>query len=38
MLAQCTVRPEVDRALDIGTGCGVQAFHLTSHARAGDGD
>lgn len=34
MLAQCTVRPDVDRALDIGTGCGVQAFHLTTHARA----
>jgi methylase of polypeptide subunit release factors len=33
MLAQCTVRPEVDRALDIGTGCGVQAFHLAGHAR-----
>lgn len=31
MLAQCTVRPEVDSALDIGTGCGIQAFHLTRH-------
>ena len=34
MLAQCTVRPDVDRALDIGTGCGVQAFHLAGHARS----
>ncbi len=33
MLAQCAVRPEVDRALDIGTGCGVQAFHLAGHSR-----
>lgn len=33
MLAQCTVRPEVERALDLGTGCGVQAFHLAGHAR-----
>ena len=32
MLAQCTVRPDVDRALDLGTGCGVQAFHLAQHA------
>jgi methylase of polypeptide subunit release factors len=32
MLAQCTVRPEVDRALDLGTGCGVQALHLSGHA------
>ena len=32
MLAQCTVRPEVSRALDVGTGCGVQAFHLAQHA------
>lgn len=34
MLAQCTVRPEVDRALDIGTGCGVQALHLARHSAA----
>ncbi|MEO8108024.1 MAG: methyltransferase [Actinomycetes bacterium] len=34
MLAQCTVRPDVDRALDVGTGCGVQAFHLAGHARS----
>jgi methylase of polypeptide subunit release factors len=32
MLAQCTVRPEVDRVLDLGTGCGVQALHLSGHA------
>lgn len=32
MLAQSTVRPDVDRALDLGTGCGVQAFHLAEHA------
>ncbi|GAA3536926.1 transferase [Aeromicrobium flavum] len=32
-LAQLTVRPPVGRALDLGTGCGVQALHLTSHAR-----
>lgn len=32
-LAQLTVRPEVGRALDLGTGCGVQALHLSGHAR-----
>ena len=31
-LAQLTVRPEVGRALDLGTGCGVQALHLAGHA------
>lgn len=31
-LAQVTVRPEVRRALDVGTGCGVQALHLRGHA------
>jgi methylase of polypeptide subunit release factors len=31
-LAQLTVRRPVDRALDIGTGCGVQALHLSRHA------
>ena len=31
-LAQLTVREPVDRALDLGTGCGVQALHLASHA------
>jgi methylase of polypeptide subunit release factors len=32
-LAQLTVREPVDRALDLGTGCGVQALHLADHAR-----
>lgn len=32
-LAQLTVRPQVDRALDLGTGCGVQALHLATHSR-----
>jgi methylase of polypeptide subunit release factors len=32
-LAQLTVREPVGRALDIGTGCGVQALHLAQHAR-----
>ena len=32
-LAAWTPRPEVGRALDIGTGCGVQALHLTHHAE-----
>ncbi|MET0979363.1 MAG: methyltransferase [Paeniglutamicibacter terrestris] len=31
-LAQTTVRPQVRYALDLGTGCGIQAFHLLSHA------
>lgn len=31
-LAQLTVRPPVGRALDLGTGCGVQALHLSGHA------
>src|SRR6185437_12440605 len=31
-LARWTPRPRVARALDIGTGCGVQAFHLATHA------
>ena len=30
-LASWTVRRPVDRALDLGTGCGVQALHLTGH-------
>ncbi|HEX6336287.1 MAG TPA: methyltransferase [Jiangellaceae bacterium] len=30
-LAQITVRRPVDRALDLGTGCGVQALHLSRH-------
>lgn len=32
-LAQWTPRPEVARALDLGTGSGVQALHLGSHAE-----
>ena len=32
-LASWTPRPQVDRALDLGTGCGVQALHLGAHAR-----
>lgn len=31
-LAQLTVREPVGRALDLGTGCGVQALHLAAHA------
>lgn len=34
MLAQVTVRPEVDRVLDLGTGCGIQALHALRHARS----
>ena len=32
-LAQLTVREPVARALDLGTGCGVQALHLAAHAQ-----
>lgn len=32
-LASWTPRPQVERALDLGTGCGVQALHLGGHAR-----
>jgi methylase of polypeptide subunit release factors len=32
-LAGAAVRRPVDRALDLGTGCGVQALHLSTHAR-----
>ncbi|MBF6673580.1 methyltransferase [Glutamicibacter halophytocola] len=32
-LAQLTIRSTVDRALDLGTGCGIQLFHLLSHAQ-----
>lgn len=32
-LAQWTPRPGVGRALDLGTGSGVQALHLVSHAE-----
>jgi methylase of polypeptide subunit release factors len=31
-LAQLTVRRPVQRALDLGTGCGVQSLHLARHA------
>ncbi|MFI5956915.1 methyltransferase [Cryptosporangium sp. NPDC051539] len=33
-LAQSTVRPDVRSALDLGTGCGVQALHLSRHVEA----
>jgi len=32
-LAQLTLRGQVGSALDLGTGCGVQALHLAAHAR-----
>ncbi|MGJ9423151.1 DUF7059 domain-containing protein [Aeromicrobium sp. CF3.5] len=32
-LAQLVVRDPVDTALDLGTGCGVQALHLAQHAQ-----
>ncbi|HSJ19596.1 MAG TPA: class I SAM-dependent methyltransferase, partial [Nocardioidaceae bacterium] len=32
-LAQLTVREPVERALDLGTGCGVQALHLAAHVQ-----
>ncbi len=32
-LAQGTMRREVEAALDLGTGCGIQLFHLLSHAK-----
>ncbi|WP_299167341.1 methyltransferase [uncultured Arthrobacter sp.] len=32
-LAQFAARAPVDRALDLGTGCGIQTFHLLAHAR-----
>lgn len=32
-LAQLAVRHRVDRALDLGAGCGVQALHLGTHAQ-----
>ena len=33
-LAEATVRAPVRRALDVGTGCGVQALHLSEHSAA----
>ncbi|GAB3063011.1 methyltransferase [Intrasporangium mesophilum] len=33
-LASWTVRRPVERALDLGTGCGVQALHLAGHAQS----
>jgi methylase of polypeptide subunit release factors len=33
-LASWTPRPHVERALDVGTGCGVQALHLATHAAS----
>jgi hypothetical protein len=33
-LAQLTVRRTAARALDLGTGCGVQSLHLADHAAA----
>ena len=32
-LAQLSITTPVDRALDLGTGCGIQVFHLLGHAR-----
>jgi SAM-dependent methyltransferase len=32
-LAQVTVRTPVERVLDLGTGCGIQALHAARHAR-----
>lgn len=32
-LAQFTERTPLERALDLGTGCGIQTFHLLAHAR-----
>ncbi|WP_035780332.1 DUF7059 domain-containing protein [Arthrobacter sp. H14] len=32
-LAQSIVRRDVDRCLDLGTGCGIQIFHLLRHVR-----
>jgi hypothetical protein len=31
-LAQLTIRGDVGRALDLGTGCGVQSLHLSAHS------
>ena len=34
-LARAVIRQPVDRALDVGTGCGIQALHLAGHAEIG---
>ncbi len=33
-LAQLTIRHPIGRALDLGTGCGVQSLHLARHAQS----
>ena len=33
-LAKAVIRRPVDRALDVGTGCGIQALHLAAHAAS----
>ncbi|MBB5872360.1 methylase of polypeptide subunit release factors [Allocatelliglobosispora scoriae] len=33
-LADCTIRRPVGTALDLGTGCGVQALHVARHAES----
>src|SRR5699024_2380791 len=33
-LTQLAARDQVDTALDLGTGCGVQSLHLARHARS----
>ncbi|SOD74099.1 methyltransferase family protein [Jatrophihabitans sp. GAS493] len=33
LLAQSTMRRPVKRALDIGTGCGIQSLHLSRHSQ-----
>ncbi|MDQ0799862.1 methyltransferase [Arthrobacter sp. SLBN-112] len=32
-LVQTTIRQHTERALDLGTGCGIQAFHLLHHCQ-----
>lgn len=32
-LAQTVIRMPIERALDLGTGCGIQIFHLLPHTR-----
>lgn len=32
-LVQTTIRRHTERALDLGTGCGIQAFHLLHHCQ-----